>query len=70
MIYETDDTLTLVQAKVFMALVEHLIGVDMELNPSASGEENQYYVMVVDLEGSESSKCALIEHDCKGVTVC
>jgi hypothetical protein len=34
-------------------MVNREVGTDYELNESASGEEDQYYVLVVDLEEDE-----------------
>jgi hypothetical protein len=48
--YETDDNLTKIQMEAFVALIEANVGTDYEINESPSGEPDQYYVFVVDLE--------------------
>lgn len=64
--YETDDTLTLDQANKFMELVDKEVGTEMELNPSASGKPDQYYVVVFDLEEmSEYDYCNKAEDICQ-----
>lgn len=65
MYYETDDNLTKVQANKFIASMSKEIGVDYELNESASGELDQYYVLVCDLEwDNEVETCRKLEKEC------
>jgi hypothetical protein len=55
-IYETEDNLTASQARKFMSLAENGLGTDMELNPSPSGEPDEFYVVVFDVEEMDEVK--------------
>lgn len=60
--YETTDTLTHIQATEFLRLLAENIGVDYELNESASGEPDQYYIFISELEEDEEYiQCAQFE---------
>ena len=64
--YETCDNLTLEQANKFMTLVDEGVGTEQELNPSASGEPDQFYVTVFELETiGEYDFCNKAEDDCQ-----
>ena len=66
--YETHDDLTLAQANKFIALMAEGVGTDYELNESPSGEPDQYYVLVVDLETiAEYDFANKAEEDCRKV---
>ena len=56
--YETEDTLTAAQMKIFTNIIDDKIGVDYEVNPSASGEPDQFYCLVIDLETNAEYKIA------------
>ncbi len=54
--YETDDIYTLKEINEFIKWFSDEIGTDYELNESASGEPDEYYVMFMDLTWSEVQK--------------
>lgn len=50
MVFESSDMLSKKQADNFIKWFSDKIGTDFELNPSASGEPDEYYIMFFDLE--------------------
>ena len=50
MVYESNDMLNKKQAEDFIKWFSDKIGTDYELNASASGEPDEYYIMFFDLE--------------------
>jgi len=51
--YETNDTYSAAQIKVLTDWFDKNIGTDYEVNESASGLEDEYYVVFVDLTVKE-----------------
>jgi len=53
---ETFDELTQEQVDEITKWFDKNIGTEYEVNPSASGEENEFYIVFFDLEGDEWKK--------------
>ncbi len=54
--YETDDTFSRVEIDKFAKWLEDEIGTDYEINESASGEPDEFYIIVADLLPNEVRK--------------
>jgi len=48
--YETDDDYTAAQIKLWEKFLDSEIGTDYEVNESASGHPDEYYIVIMDLE--------------------
>lgn len=54
--YETEDTLNYFKMKAFCSFLDEKIGTEYEVNESASGNPDEYYIVVFDLTNSEVKK--------------
>lgn len=53
--YETDDDYTSDEITEIRDWFNEEIGTDYEMNDSASGEPNEFYIVFFDLEGNEAN---------------
>ena len=54
--YETEDTYTRVEIDAFAQFLDNNIGTDYDINESASGIPDNFYIIVCDLRQSEVTK--------------
>ncbi len=54
--YETDDTFSRAEINLFAKWLDDEIGTDYEINESASGEPDEFYIIVCDLVMDEVIK--------------
>ena len=60
-VYETADEYTRVQIDAFAKFVDDNIGVDYEINESASGEPDEFYMIITDLNSEEVNMLRVYE---------
>ena len=63
-VYETDDELTSVQVDKFTTWFDDNIGTDYEVNHSANGIKDNFYILFLDLTRKEVTQVAKFEMEC------
>ena len=63
--YETDDDYSLDEIKEFEDWFDETIGTEYERNESASGNENEFYLILCDLTRKEVDMCMQYENQIK-----